>query len=382
MDDRSALTSAVKAESRRLGFHLVGITTPEPPPHINVYERWLENGHHASMEWMATERARQRRADPCLILPECKSILVLGIRYPSSSPSSQQEISSGEGKIASYAWGKDYHDVLPPRLRAIVSFIESRVGESVPNRWYTDTGPILERELGQRAGLGWIGKNTCLINTGIGSYFLLAEILLGIELEIDAPITTDHCGSCARCIEACPTSCILPDRTIDAYRCLSYLTIEHKGFVPGDLRQGMQDWIFGCDVCQQVCPWNLKFSTSIWDNELSPIPERVSPFLKDELSLNPQEFNQKFRGCPIKRTKRRGYLRNVAIALGNSGNHEDIPGLLEALEDSEPLIRGHAAWALGKIGGKRVEQALTHAVDTEEDSMVLSEIKAAMDFSN
>jgi len=379
MDARSALTSAVKDEARRLGFYLVGVTTAEQPPHIDVYERWLENSYHADMGWMATERARQRRVDPCLILPECKSILILGIRYPSSVPTGLSEINAGEGKLASYAWGKDYHDVLPTRLKSIIAFIESQVGGPVPNHWYTDTGPILERELAQRAGLGWIGKNTCLINPDMGSYFFLSEILLGVELEIDPPFIIDHCGSCTRCIEACPTSCIQTDRTIDANRCISYLTIEHKGFVSDDLRKEMQDWIFGCDVCQQVCPWNQEFSTPIWDGEFSPILESESPLLRDELSLKPQVFNQRFQGSPVKRTKRRGYLRNVAIALGNRRNPEDVPALVDVLGDAEPLIRGHAAWALGKIGGKKATQALALAKEIEEDSKVLFDIKAALE---
>ena len=206
------------------------------------------------MGWMGTGRNRQRRANPKLILPECQSILMLGIAY---SPAPQPPISRGDGQVASYAWGDDYHDVLPERLQAIVTFIEAQVGHSVPNRWYTDTGPILEREIAQRAGLGWIGKNTCLINPNSGSYFLLAEIFLGIELPPDDPITSDHCGTCTRCIEACPTNCILPNRTIDANRCISYLTIEEKGPIPVDLRPQMGNWVFGCDVCQQVCPWNL-----------------------------------------------------------------------------------------------------------------------------
>ena len=378
MDDRNTLTRAVKAEARRLGFHLVGVTTPEPPPHLDIYERWLENGQYADMDWIATGRARERRADPRLVLPECKSILVLGIAYPPSPPPISLEAGKDAGKIASYALGADYHDVLPPRLHSIVAFIESQVGEPIPNRCYTDTGPILERELAQRAGLGWIGKNTCLIDPKMGSYFLLAEILLGFELEIDPSFTSDHCGTCTRCLEACPTSCILPDRTVDANRCISYLTIEHRDFIPQDLRPVMQDWVFGCDVCQQVCPWNQKFAAPICDKAFSPNPEEVLPTLRQELSLSPQEFNRKFQNSPVKRARRRGYLRNVAVTLGNGGNPENIPALIQALRDSEPLIRGHAAWALGRIGGKKAVQALRHARENEVDPRVLAEIEAAI----
>ncbi len=379
MISSSELTRAIKEEAHRLGFHLVGITTPDPPSHLDTYERWLDADNHGDMAWMASERARQRRADPRLILPECRSILVLGIRHSSSLPQN----SGGDGRagrIASYAWGDDYHNVLPDRLRALVSFIEEKVGEAIPNRWYTDTGPILERELAQRAGLGWIGKNTNLINPKIGSYFLLAEVFLGIELLPDNPFIPDHCGSCTRCIDACPTECILPNRTIDANRCISYLTIEQKGFIPGELRSKMGDWIFGCDICQQVCPWNLRFSHTKGDAAFNPRSGLVQSILKDELSLSPEAFNRKFKGNPIKRTKRRGYLRNIAIALGNLKNPDAVPALADALKDFEPLIRGHAAWALGQIGGKEAIDALQSA-EVEENHSVINEILNALSLS-
>ena len=385
MSIQKTLTQAVKDEAQRLGFQLVGVTTPDPPPHIDVYENWLAKGRHAGMGWMATGRARQRRADPLLVLPECRSILVLGARYPSASRprrySDTSEVSDrgGRGQVASYAWGDDYHDVLPERLRELVTFIETQVGQPVPNRWYTDTGPILERELAQRAGLGWIGKNTCLINPKMGSYFLLAEILLGVKLEPDAPFTAEHCGDCTRCLDNCPTACIMPDRTIDANRCISYLSIEKKGSIPEGLRPLMRDWVFGCDICQQVCPWNQKFATPQWDPAFSPRLGLPLPYLRDELSLTPQEFNRKFKGSPIKRTKRRGYLRNMAVALGNSGDPAAIPALIQALADPEPVVRGHAAWALARIGGEQATQSLQEAEKIEDDPGVLAEIRAALE---
>jgi epoxyqueuosine reductase len=403
------LTQAVKDEAHRLGFQLVGVTGPDSPPHLDVYEQWLENGNQGGMTWLTTERARQRRANPLMILPECKSILVLGIRYPVPSPlprlpmgverknesvsfrsegrkgkmGSACSLTSGEGqsfegRIASYAWGDDYHDVIPQRLGAIVAFIEKQTGVDFPNRWYTDTGPILERELAQRAGLGWIGKNTCLINPKMGSYFLLAEILLGIELEIDEPITTDHCGSCTRCLDACPNSCILPNRTVDSRRCISYLTIEHKGAIPIELRSKLGDWIFGCDVCQQVCPWNQKFSNTTYEAAFSPHAGIPPESLVGELTLTPQEFNRKFKGSPIRRTKRRGYLRNVITSLGNTRGPNAKPALINALRDSEPVIRSHAAWALGKIGGDDVFQVLRQALGVETDPGVKEEITRAI----
>ena len=372
-----ALKNAIEVEARRLGFQLVGVTTPDPPAHLGVYEQWLKSGHHAGMGWMGTERNRQRRANPKIILPECQSILVLGVHY--NPPSSKLQVDGDEtGGVASYAWGDDYHDVLPERLSAIVHFIEAQVGHPIPNRWYTDTGPILERELAQRAGLGWIGKNTCLINPQAGSYFLLAEILLGIELPLDTPITSDHCGTCTRCIEACPTACILPNRTIDANRCISYLTIEEKGMIPLDLRHQIGNWVFGCDVCQQVCPWNHRFAKPSKEPRFVPNPGMNSPTLKNELDLTSQEFNRKFKGSPIKRTKRRGYLRNIAIALGNVTNPDTIPALMRALSDFEPLIRSHAAWALGQIGGEMASKALSQALKSEQNETVQVEICAAL----
>ncbi|MEW6240290.1 MAG: tRNA epoxyqueuosine(34) reductase QueG, partial [Chloroflexota bacterium] len=230
-----SLTRRIKDKAHRLGFTLAGVTTPDPPPHFPTFERWLSEGRHGSMNWLAAERSRQRRADPRLILPECKSILVLAVSYNAPFPMGEGKgvrERGNHGRIASYAWGGDYHLVLPHRLKALVAFIEEQAGGPVPNRWYTDTGPILERDLAQRAGLGWIGKNTCLIHPRAGSYFLLAEILLGLELEPDPPFETDHCGTCTRCLDACPTQCILPDRTLDARRCISYLTIELKDDIP------------------------------------------------------------------------------------------------------------------------------------------------------
>jgi epoxyqueuosine reductase len=336
------------------------------------------------MKYLATDRAIERRADPCQILPECRSILVLGTRYYDPGPSAGISERSGpapvpSGRVAAYAWNNDYHDVLKPRLESLVSFIETRVGHQFPNRWYTDTGPIMERDLAQRAGLGWIGKNTCLINPSLGSYFFLSEILLGIELDPDPPIHTDHCGSCTRCIEACPTGCILPDRTIDASRCISYLTIELKGSIPLDLRTQTGEWVFGCDICQQVCPWNERFSLQSGDEAFAPRPEVPQPDLNQELSLSPEEFNRKFRGSPIKRAKRRGYLRNIAVALGNNRSPVSVPPLSKALfEDPEPLVRAHAALALGQIASPEARQALSEASAGERDPSVLNEIRAAL----
>jgi epoxyqueuosine reductase len=379
------LVQALKNEAHRLGFDLVGITTPEPPPHLSVFQRWIAAGLHGEMSYLANERACRRRADPRAILPDCQSILVLGACYPQGAPlplmkgesievnHTAGKVAPGKitaGKIAAYACGLDYHDLFAPRLQALATFLESQVGHPIRNRWYTDTGPLLERDLAQRAGLGWVGKNTCLIAPEMGSYFLLAEVLLAYNLEPDPPFLVDRCGTCTRCLAACPTGCILPDRTIDGRRCISYLTIELKSAIPPDLRPLMGEWVFGCDVCQQVCPWN----------HLKPLPQVGSiPDLQAELKLTPEEFNRRFLGTPLKRARRRGYLRNVAVALGNSHDLAAIPALVQALRhDPESLVRGHAAWALGQIGGRAAQDALQASAQDEADAFVHIEIQAAI----
>jgi epoxyqueuosine reductase len=334
------LKEKIKAKATQLEFILAGVTTPEPPPHYSTFENWLAQGYHGTMDYLANDRSRTRRANPLEILPECKSILVLATPY--SSPSGKGQ---GEGNIAAYAWGDDYHDILPGRMKELVQFIEEQVGGPIKNRWYTDSGPILERDLAQRAGIGWIGKNTCLIHPKHGSYFLLSEIFLDLVLEPEPPFITDHCGTCTRCIEACPTDCILPNRTIDATRCISYLTIELKEDIPTELRDKMGDWVFGCDICQMVCPWN-RFA-----GEGNPAFGDKDPIhsLTEELTISNQEFNQHFKQSPIKRARRRGYLRNAAVALGNTGDMLALPVLQNALNDEELMVREHAGWAIEKI---------------------------------
>ena len=345
------LKQTIKEKARQLGFILAGVTLPDPPPHYSIFEQWLASGHHGTMNYLAEERSRLRRADPKQILPECKSILVLATPYHSPSPFSRRAGGEVGGNIASYARGLDYHDILPARMKELVQYIEGQVGGPVKNRWYTDTGPILERDLAQRAGIGWIGKNTCLINPKQGSYFLLSEIFLDLAIEPDPPFTTDHCGTCTRCIQACPTDCILLDRTLDATRCISYLTIELKDDIPLELRDKLGDWVFGCDICQQVCPWN-RFAP-----EGDPVFESKTPLpsLTEELTLTPLAFNQRFKGSPLKRAKRRGYLRNIAVALGNTADMHALPVLQNALNDDEQMVKEHAQWAIDKI--KRVSDS-------------------------
>jgi epoxyqueuosine reductase len=365
-----SLKQSIFEEAHRLGFTLAGVTTPDPPPHFPQFENWIARGHHADMAYLATDRARACRADPKQIIPEVKSILVLGAPYHAplrrlpSSPKMGGVARSAEGGVAAYALGEDYHLILPPRIAALIDFIERQVGHSIPNRAYTDTGPLLERDFAQRAGLGWVGKNTCLIHPRLGSYFFLAEILLGLNLEPDPPFTADHCGTCTRCLEACPTRAILPDRTLDARRCISYLTIENKGDIPADLRPLMQDWIFGCDICQTVCPWN-RFAPPEVDASFRPRAGASASDLVATLALTLESFNQKFKNSPIQRTKRRGLLRNASVALGNLGDEQSLPALEIACRDSEPMVQRHAAWAKSKIENRKSKMKLLLATNNK-----------------
>ncbi len=321
------LKQTIKDKARQLGFVLTGVTIPARPLHYSTFENWLAQGHHGTMDYLAADRSRARRANPLEILPECKSILVLATPYfPPSKTRAKGEV---EPHIASYARGADYHEVLPARMKELVQFMEEQAGGPIKNRYYTDTGPVLERDLAQRAGIGWIGRNTCLINPKQGSYFFLSEILLDLELEPDPPFATDHCGACRRCIEACPTGCILPNRTLDATKCISYLTIELKDDIPVDLREKIGDWAFGCDICQMVCPWN-RFAPQ---GDPAFEPNAPLPSLTEELALTPQAFNQRFKRTPVQRAKRRGYLRNIAVVLGNTADLHALPVLQNALND-------------------------------------------------
>lgn len=334
------LAARLKAQALSLGFAYAGLTTPDPPPHFAEYETWLAEGCQGDMAYLATERARTRRADPRLVFPECKSILVVALPYAPGSAA---------GPIAGYAQGADYHDVLPARLNRLLAWLEAEYGGPVNAKSYTDTGPLLERELAQRAGLGWIGKNTMLISPEGGSFFLLGELLLDLDLPSDPPFEADRCGTCSRCLEACPTQAIRPDRSLDARRCVSYLTIEFKGIIPEDLRPGIGSWAFGCDICQTVCPWNQRFAKTLTpDPDLAPRPWEYP--LAADLALTPEKFSARFKGSPLKRAKRSGYLRNVAVVLGNRGGDAARTALEECLaSEADPAVRLHAAWALAHL---------------------------------
>lgn len=355
-----SLTERIKEEARRLGFILAGVTSCDPPPHWDAYQNWIDKGYHGEMGYLASQRNLLRRADPRQIDPDCQSILVLAMAY---TPADSAPVPPQRGQIAAYAHGQDYHDLITAQLSRLADFIrrEAKLPETRRLYYYTDTGPIMERDLAQRAGLGWIGKNTLLINPRHGSWFFLAEMLLPLRLETDAPFPSDQCGTCTRCIDACPTQAISPQgREIDARKCISYLTIELKTAIPETQRESIGNWIFGCDICQMVCPWNRFARPPAADAPIPPRRGADAPDLIHELESYPtrQDFNRAFKGTPIQRSKRRGYLRNVCVALGNSGATQAIPALQKAARDEEALVREHAQWAL--------KQLSTHKPSTEK----------------
>ncbi|MCX8025325.1 MAG: tRNA epoxyqueuosine(34) reductase QueG, partial [Thermanaerothrix sp.] len=374
------LIEALRLKAEQLGLELFGITQPAPPPHVATYEMWVERGLYAQMGYMATERNRYLRAHPEAVMPEAHALLVVGMRYPNPQAISPPPAPYPLGRIASYAWGKDYHDIIPELLKKLLKELETWLRTPVLARIYSDTGPILERDIAQKAGLGWIGKNTCLIHPRKGSYFLLGEAFVNPPLPPTPPFATAPCGSCRRCIEACPTQCILPDRTLDASRCISYLTIENKGPIPRDLRSSIGNWVFGCDICQMVCPWNVRFASHEASPAFPVYPEIAFPNLVKELFLSPTEFKARYGNTPIMRARRRGYLRNIAVALGNAGDPDSVSLLgLNLRNEPDPLIRAHVAWALGRFRTRSAREHLAEAYKQEPDPEVQTEIKTALE---
>ena len=309
-------------------------------------------------------------------MPGATSAIVVALNYGGTSPS---------GPIARYARGADYHDVMLDKLAALHRWIDQQTGAPVLGKAYVDTGPLLERDLARRAGLGWFGKNTNLLNPTLGSFFFLGTLLLDLDLEADAPFAADRCGSSTRCLDACPTDALIADRVLDATRCISYLTIEQRGPVPLELRELVGDLIYGCDICQDVCPWNVRFSRDLTESALAPLarPRRSGSSARCSDSRR-MSSGKRFRRSPMTRAKRRGLARNAAVAIGNTGDAADVRALTTALAtDPDPLVRGHAAWALGAIARRHSHTALEigHALDaartTEADATVIGEIDAA-----
>jgi len=339
------LTQRIKAQALAIGFDLVGVAPVQESPELAFFERWLEAGYAGEMQYLV--RSRDRRRDLQQVLPGAQAVIVCGLNYDTEYPYSTAQSDADRGWIARYAWGADYHQVMQDKLAQLQAFVATLVPPTVASKLYVDTGPVVERVYAKYAGLGWFGKNTCLLNTRFGSWLLLGELILSIPLEYDRP-ALDHCGTCTRCLDACPTQALLEPYVLDAQRCIAYLTIELKGAIPEEFRSQLGHHIFGCDICQDVCPWNRKrrFTTAA---DLQPRPAQVHPPLAELAQMTREEFKQHFHGTAIERTKRRGLLRNVCVAMGNSGNTVFIPLLESLLDDEEALVREHAAWALARL---------------------------------
>ncbi len=369
----SSLRDRLQAKAQELGFALFGVTTAEPLHGASFYAQWVELGYAGTMDYLA--RNVDKRADVRALVPNAQSVLCLGMEYWQPTPEAADD--KLRGRFAAYARGDDYHDVIKARLFALWDFMREEIDAGLQGRVYVDTAPVLERELAQRAGLGWWGKNTCLINKRKGSHFFLAEIVSTLALPPDAP-ATDHCGTCTRCMDACPTDAFPEPYVLDARRCISYLTIEHRESIPHALRKGMGNWVYGCDICQDVCPWNRRAEPA-GEPAYHSRPGLEQPDLIEWMTFDREAFNRTFRRNPAKRPKRRGLLRNVAVALGNSGDPRAVAPLVDALQDEEALVRGHAAWALGQLGGSAAYRALRERLFIESEADVRAEIERALD---
>lgn len=376
-----SLETIIKRQAAELGFELVGIAAAETPPGVNRLDAWLARGCAGEMHYMHSQAEARRQ--PTAILPGVRSIVVVGMSYRPPHNATAEAVSPGDaeadqlrGRISNYAWGRDYHRVVREHLEELLHFVqEQRPG--CRGRAVVDTAPLLERDFARLAGLGWFGKNTMLIHKRLGSYFFIGALLLDLSLSPDPPFEANHCGTCTRCLDACPTGAFLGPYELDARRCISYLTIELRGPVPRELRAGMGNWVFGCDVCQEVCPWNRK-APAATKTDFLPGQGKAAPDLPSLLALTPDEFRRWSQDTTLTRAKRRGMLRNAAIALGNAKNPKAVPALIQALDDPEPLVRGAAAWALGCIPSDVAVEALKLRLELESDAYVREEIQAAL----
>lgn len=388
MSTPATLAAAVKTEARAAGFDLCGITTAAPfAREGQALADWVAHGYHGEMAYMARNAARSPA--PATVVPVARSLVVVALYYGDAVPgdgraphglppegSAAAADRGPRGRISRYAHGDDYHNVMEPRLRRLAEFLRAQGARAA--RYYVDTGPVIDRAAARRAGIGWFGKNTMIITQRTyGSWVFLGEILTDLELAPDADAEGD-CGRCRICLDACPTGAIIAPYTVDARRCISYLTIEHRGAIPRDLRPQIGDHVFGCDICQAVCPHNVR-TAAARHPELAARPETgARPELIPLLNITEAEFRRRFRGSPVTRTKRRGLRRNVAVALGNARDPAAVPALREALEDGDALVRAHAAWALGRIGGEAASRHLAARLAGEKDAAVREEIALAL----
>ncbi len=366
----------LEERAREAGFDLVGVTRAEPlEAGGERLRRWQEAGMAADMDYM--KRPVALLSDPRSLQKSARSVVSLGVSY---YPGDHPENPGDGGRVARYAWGRDYHEVIKKRLFRLRAELEEELGCRIKARAFTDAVPLLERSAAQHAGLGFFGRNSCLINNNIGSYFFIADLLVDLELEPDEP-GSGTCGRCTRCINDCPTGAIKAPGVVDARLCISYLTIENQGDIPRELRPKVGEWAFGCDICQEVCPYNKRKATKSCWPEFSG-EAGAGPYLKIKEVLeirSDEEFEHRFGGTPLTRPGRAGLLRNCCVAAGNLKLEEAAPALIRCLrEDSSPLVRGHAAWALGEIGSKEARDALEAAAKEEKNHRCLEEIEMAL----
>lgn len=375
---RAALTARVKMLAAEHGLTVSAVTTADAFPGLAEHlEAHVAEGKMAGLDWFTPERARFS-ADPRNLHPTARSILSVGVAYWSVDPGRPDD-SVPRGRISRYAWGIDYHKLVKRRLKALHGAIEKEVGHAVEARQLVDTARINERAVAARAGLGWLGKHGGVIVPGHGSWVLLGELVLDLDLEPDEPISK-NCGRCMICMDQCPTGAIVSPGVIDAPKCLSFQTIENRGAIPRAIRPLLGDWVYGCDVCQEVCPYTKAARPEPDPAFLPKSPDNAYPSLRWLLAMTQDEFGETYFGTPVPRTKRRGLARNAAVALGNTGTRDDVPFLAEALAGhDEPLVRGHAAWALDRLGGGAARQALDRARSSDPDDGVRAEAEMALD---
>ncbi|HEY2775459.1 MAG TPA: tRNA epoxyqueuosine(34) reductase QueG [Candidatus Binatia bacterium] len=360
------LEQELRGRALALGFAACGICDADDLSCGPLLAEWLETGRHGDMQYLAEKH--ERRIRPSLALAGARSVVVVACPYPSPPPPDPQWRKHLRGRVAAYAVGPDYHVHVAERLETLAQWLADRAGARCVV--HVDGGPLVEKELARKAGLGWYGRNTNILRPGLGSYFVLGTIVTTAPLVADAAFAADHCGTCRACIPACPTDALGRGPTIDATRCISYLTIEHRGPILSSLRASIGNWVFGCDVCQQVCPWNADEAGG---------DERARPWLPDWLAMTEDEFRARFSGTALLRPKRRGLARNAAVALGNSANPDAVPFLARAArEHDEPLVRAHAAWALGRFADAQAVRELEAALACERVPPVRREIQDAL----
>ena len=372
----AARREALAACAHELGLELMGVTSAAPFLRgRQAALRRLRDGHMGELPWYTPERV-WRGTRPAGLLPGARSVISVTLNYlPDSGMASPSQTM--RGRVARYAWGRDYHNVLKKRLRQLGRRLSKRLGEPVRHRVYVDDGPMLDREVAWRAGVGFYGKNTNLLSR-IGSWVFLGQLITDLELPPDAPLHKS-CGACTDCMPACPTGAITAPYVIDSNRCIAYLTIEHRGAIARELRPLMEDRVFGCDICQEVCPVNLTLGKPTEEPAFRAGQGFSTLDLLEVLTMDEEAFQQRFQGSPIRRATRLGLQRNACVVLGNLGDPEAVPALAQALIAGEPLVRGHAAWALGQLGGAEAKTALSAALAMEQEPWVREEVRAALE---